>query len=73
MHWQKRSKIYQKQPSGMALKSLGEKSCEIIGMESTIGTQQFQLIYCDLMLCTTPACFTTFFRSTMVPTVVENS
>jgi len=25
------------------------------------------------MLCTTPACFSTFIRSTMVPTLVENS
>jgi len=25
------------------------------------------------MLCTTPACFSTFFRSTIVPTMVENS
>jgi len=42
-------------------------------MESTVGTQQFYFIYCDLMLCTTPACFSTFFQSTMVPTLVENS
>jgi len=27
----------------------------------------------DLLLCTTPACFSTFIRSTMVPTLVENS
>jgi len=25
------------------------------------------------MLCATPACFSTFFQSTMVPTLVENS
>jgi len=24
------------------------------------------------MLCTTPACFSTFFQSTIVPTLVEN-
>jgi len=27
-------------------------------------------VHCDLTLCTTPACFSTFF---MVPTLVENS
>jgi len=26
--------------------------------------------YCDLMLCTTPACFSTFFQATMVPTLL---
>jgi len=25
------------------------------------------------MLCTTPACFSTFFQATMVPTLAENS
>jgi len=29
-------------------------------------------VYCDLMSCTTSAFFRTFFRFTMVPTLVEN-
>jgi len=38
----------------------------------TVRIQQFYLIYCDLMSCTTPACFSTFYYC-MVPTLVENS
>jgi len=40
-------------------------------MAYTVGIQLFKLIYCDLMLCTTLACFSTFFQATMVPTLVE--
>jgi len=31
------------------------------------------IVLIDLLLCTTPACFGTFFQSTMVLTLVENS
>jgi len=40
----------------------------LFGMTCTVG---IQLIYCDLMLYTTPACFSIFFfGSTMFPTLV---
>jgi len=39
----------------------------------TVGMQQFKMIYCDLILCTTPACFSTFFQATVVLTLAENS
>ena len=32
------------------------------------------LLFCSgLILCTTPACFSTFYESTIVPTLVENA
>ena len=31
------------------------------------------IVYCDLISCTTPACFSTFYRCAMVPTLVLNS
>jgi len=31
------------------------------------------IVLSEVMSCTTSACFSTFFRSTMVPTLVENS
>ena len=31
------------------------------------------LFYCDVILCTTPACFSIIYRCAMVPTLVENS
>ena len=31
------------------------------------------LFYCDLILCTSPACFSTFYQRAMVPTLVDNS
>jgi len=31
------------------------------------------IIYCGIVLCTTPACFSSFYQSTFVPTLVENS
>ena len=30
------------------------------------------LFYCDLISCTTPACFSTFYQCAMIPTLVEN-
>ena len=40
------------------------------GILSTVGIQHFLLFYCDLVSCTTPACFSTFYQCAMVPTLV---
>ena len=36
---------------------------------STVGILHFLLFYYDLISCTTPACFSTFYRYAMVPTI----
>ena len=38
----------------------------------SVGIKHFLLFYCDLITCTTPACFSTVYRCAMVPTLVEN-
>ena len=38
-----------------------------------VGFNYNLLFYCDLISCTTPARFSTFYQCAMVPTVVENS
>jgi len=39
---------------------------------STIQIQVYNNFNCDLISCTTPACFSTFYQSTMVSILVEN-
>ena len=42
-------------------------------IDSTLCPYNYYLLfYCDLISCTTPACFSTFYRCAIVPTLVEN-
>ena len=52
----------------------GPTACsKTLATEGVTVFEKFLLFYCDLISCTNPACFSTFYQCVMVPTLVENS